>query len=92
MDILRRYLSNEFNDHDYREDGPENIYFNQCCECKVEFFGYKGRLKCKVCQKAYDIKIASMSPNELEIHQQQLNQALIDAHNKIKPHPINSEE
>ena len=70
MEIIKRYLLEKLSARDY-DDGPERTYFNICCNCSEEFFGYKGRRQCKVCETAYQAKRDAMTPDELKRHDEQ---------------------
>lgn len=39
--------------HDFPEDftHENGMYFNTCCQCNVQFLGYKRRVVCKVCEE-----------------------------------------
>lgn len=65
---MRSWRPNNFQPEDYpgdEEPGGKGVYYMNC-SCGREYFGYKGRVMCKVCRDEHEVKLAAMTPVERE--------------------------
>ena len=55
MVTKKDFLNIEYTEYDYPEDKilENGNYMNTCISCEIDFYGYKRRPLCKVCDKAY---------------------------------------
>lgn len=84
---MRFYTPGKFDPQDYPEDEEpqgKGIYHCICCNCDCQFWGYKARLVCKVCDEKYQAQLAAMTPKERAEHEAEKLQKLIDAYREIE--------
>ena len=85
MDAVFRFFNQKYGPKDYLEDGLDNIYFNKCGSCDEEFLGDKRRYCCKECTMKYEAKLAAMTPDERQKHDEEIQLIYKETMDKLHP-------